>query len=800
MVAIATQLQKVRLEHNDACRVYSHELLVDRMDASKQLLPKVFISYAHEDVDRDALDFFRITLEKNMKAGIEIVFDQNVPIGFSFNTFMDGLGVADVAIVVMTPAYARKCLEKSGSVWKEYRIIIERLDSPTFKAFPVLLSGSRKQSTPTRLESLNCLDLSRLIVRREKNGEFKFPAGNDPIDFGDKICSLAKQITDKFIVQSPEFITRSKEYKRVFLDLKASWNLPGNASNNDFRRLFVKTISFDLIDRQNTCYVVGRSGSGKSTITQMLPILNHERFFDYLRINADNYNLKNLYSRYHFNDNLAGVETLFPRFRAFEMTWEAVLLFAVLQTIAKNWTGKVEIRGIHNFISNATKQHSDGLADQTYQLESSDVFTFCFQKLIDFVSICSKQAREEEAFYALDVKRLCNLETFLEFVFGSDVLCCVRDVIRTLHSKKFLVSLDGFDDAFEEFRREAIRQDDHQLMRSYVQFEGDWLRSLLSFTLRAKRHEDNYLYSCLDFCIAVPLDRFLEVARTNRDSHRVIGQWNSLHWSGIELSILLRKRLEYFLSPSQWASKRLSPSDRLNEVLRNVAFQHLPASINFEFNGSIISMPLFMYVLRHTFWRPREVLIYYARLLTMADMRKRWEENIDDISIRKWIKNTTQEVIQSEFINELQTSILNIEEIVNAFTGARIILTWLQLRKIVDSLEFMFVAGLKDQPSLIEKVKYLYEVGFLGLSLSKLQAESLGACSKHAFIFNEGRLVFARRTLNETELKAYKYVIHPVFCERLSLKTSKTSFTLVFDWEYLYSAEEALRLRMHPLG
>ena len=135
-------------------------------------------------------------------------------------------------------------------------------------------------------------------------------------------------------------------------------------------------------------------------------------------------------------------------------------------------------------------------------------------------------------------------------------------------------------------------------------------------------------------CIAAPLDRFLEAARINRDSYRAIGRWHSIQWSGIELSILLRKRLEHVLANGLVSPKHLSPEDRLAYVLRSRPFNKLPIDISFEYNDVNISMPLFVYVLRHTFWRPREILLYYSRLLALVDNLKKWNKTINAESLR----------------------------------------------------------------------------------------------------------------------------------------------------------------------
>jgi hypothetical protein len=224
-------------------------------------------------------------------------------------------------------------------------------------------------------------------------------------------------------------------------------------------------------------------------------------------------------------------------------------------------------------------------------------FNYCFNAMIDFVNDCVNEARHQPEFFLTDIGARFNRNRYLHFVFNkNNTLRNFRWLLRGIN-KKFLITLDGFDTVFDSFRRESIRSNNEENIHQRALFEMDWLRSLLSIAMVLRSSDDDHFYRLLDFCLAVPKDRFMEIMRIERDSYRHSNRWCNLQWTGIELAILLRKRLEVL---SQYrARKNANPEDRLNEVLAHTQFSHIPRDLEFDYNSCSYHLPLFMYVLRH---------------------------------------------------------------------------------------------------------------------------------------------------------------------------------------------------------
>jgi hypothetical protein len=292
----------------------------------------------------------------------------------------------------------------------------------------------------------------------------------------------------------------------------------------------------------------------------------------------------------------------------------------------------------------------------------------------------------------------------------------------------------------------------------------------------------------MEFCITVPKDRFLELLRTERDSYRYTHRYCSLHWSGVELALLLRKRLEE-LSQYTTSKHNKQVEDRLAEVLRE-SFPHIPADVNVKFNEKSYQMPLFMYVLRHTFWRPRDILLYYAKIISAAESMRRRGIKISVEAIRRAVQDTTYEVIKSEFINELGTTVLNIKEIIEAFYGCPQIMSCEKVEEILSSIDFKYAYSENTTIDVAEKVEFLYQVGFLGLIPNTEMNQRLKMITNEAFYFNAGLLPL--RTAIQEKCKSFRVMVHPIFCEYLQLDTSNQELTLLFRWDQLHDMEDLL--------
>lgn len=770
-----------------------------------------FISYAHDGIDRDTLDYFVKILEDKIKPNGKIYIDEKVKIGEDFSKFMELIETVDLVILILTPIYKQRVTERKGYVYKEFKCLYDRYNEfqeiakdteskegivQKFELIPILFSGSLDQSTPTEILTLRQLDLTGLRVSRKTTGEFHL-SNQLKNKYVSIIHQVAQQIITSATLVSKEYIKLSDTYyDELFIDLKASWHRPDNRGRDYLSSQFVKTLSYQLVSRQQGFFVVGRKGSGKSTLIQVLPLLHEERYEFSISINADHYNLESLFALYSNPQFRSDTSTAVSRVHTFEFTWESALMLSLMNLLISEELITSESLNISQPILTFVNRFKADCNPQSDECEwqQSDFFNYCFGRAMDFVRSCIDEARVEPEFFLIDIQYRFKRENFLRFVFGNEVLTSFRLLLKNL-KKKFLVTLDGFDTAFDSFRLESIRTNDEVHLRSRAHFETDWLRSLLALTVRAKSFKDNYFYSTLDFCMAVPLDRFLDVVKVERDSYRYWNRWFTIQWSGIELAILLRKRLEGIASQNYQTSKDLSPQARLEKILDCKQFKHIPSVISFEFNGKQYSMPLFMYVLRHTFWRPRGLLVYYARILSFAEQMKRSGSEVNSESLRRCVKSTTISIIESEFINELRSTIVNIESILRSFRNKENYLSFQEIRTIVSSENYKFATGDLTEKDVVSKIKFLYDVGFLGLKLSEIEQEQLGVWHQNAFIFNEGNTIFSDSYLEHDDLEKYEFMIHPIFCEYLHLNTRNVDFPMIFSWEYLNQTEAALHAR-----
>ena len=509
---------------------------------------------------------------------------------------------------------------------------------------------------------------------------------------------------------------------------------------------------------------------------------------------ADDFDLERIYSLYSNDRFRKDTMHVFGRQKVFRFIWGATILFAFLHKICE-LEDVVPPSG--SYVMSPIKEFIDSIfgTQGADMLHTSIYFTYCFNKMIEFMDECINSARDEPALFYVDIERNFSFEKYLRFVFGEEVIMSWRSILRNI-KKKVLVTLDGFDSAFDRFRRVTLAIEDQAERKRRVNFEIDWLRALLDFSIDAKSSTVSSFYKLLDFCIVVPMDRFTEAIRGQRDSYRGWHRWVTIQWSGIELADVLARRLE-ILSGTQYRSR--SVIDRLDSVLKSKMFRMIPREIEFEFNDHKYRMHLFNYILRHTFWRPRDVLFYFACILAFSIPISRGGQKYDNIpseSIRMIVKNSTKKLLETEFIDELKSTVPNIEEIILCFKRKKWYMRLSDIYEATKGVSFKFAGDSIDSDDIVGKVKFLYDIGFVGLHLSKEQQISLGHWHNDVFYFNEGPSIFGNPTLDEIDLEAFDFVIHPVFVEYLRHDTREGPLPLVFDWDYLWKADGALRARM----
>jgi hypothetical protein len=160
-------------------------------------------------------------------------------------------------------------------------------------------------------------------------------------------------------------------------------------------------------------------------------------------------------------------------------------------------------------------------------------------------------------------------------------------------------------------------------------------------------------------------------------------------------------------------------------------------------------------------------------------------------AVRQIVRNTTIEVINTEFIGELSTTFTNVAEVIASFTGARQRLSFAQVTERLRDRAFLFAIGREPLHDLDVKIAILYSLGFLGLVADRELVEKFALRERYIFAFAEGMLPLRAAKAKDGYASA-EFVIHPAFCEYLTLDTSHQDLVLTLDWDYLHDAEQTL--------
>lgn len=208
--------------------------------------PSCYISYSHEDIDKTSLDAFVIFLNEISNNKIDVKYDSFLKPGDNVKDFMNYLENIDATIIIMTPSYKMKLMNRiECGVYKEFNIIHKRyLDLKAidekknlkknqsellskFDLIPILFSGKKETAVIDELKELIYSDFSKFKAIEGKNGRTQKPIIPQSIksDFKNKMRDIVSVITQTNSFNSPIY---KSEYNRLFGLLfeqtKADWS------------------------------------------------------------------------------------------------------------------------------------------------------------------------------------------------------------------------------------------------------------------------------------------------------------------------------------------------------------------------------------------------------------------------------------------------------------------------------------------------------------------------------------------------------------------------------------------------
>ena len=764
---------------------------------------KCFISYNESDCDSSTIRAMLEYLKAFSNDSIDFLFYEDLKIGEDVKQFMDFLKEVEAIIVLLTPEYKRKADEKIKSgVYTEYKMILERLEEDqenkrsssnkqsTFEFIPIIFSRDHSNSCPKNIDYCKALDFSTLQFK--ENGKLINKIVTHYETQFKRICSQISAI------RSINSASVQEDYEQELHKLLFDETKHDNIVNKPVARnkeLYVKTRSFNGLRKQNTYIFLGRKGCGKSTLGPLLFLFEKDKYKEHIEINVDKIDLEYSINIIFSNALRYDLDIIIKTVDFFKLVWEVLLLYKCCEVLVEeDKKGKLSecqkkhITSIKRFLNKIKKienKYFDEFGENRKEKNNNPIFQWSISSVVEYVEKAvqkSSSVKEEKFHY--DLHTLLKRNVVLSDIFTKNVLKNIYAIISEC-KRKIFVSFDGFDSLFEKFRNKTINHSfDEETKTFRKNIEIGFLEGFLGLAMRIKSNPKNdTIYSNIDMCVTVPKDRFFEIKNTQRDSYRYINTFQEIKWTGIELSIMLRKRFEFLYEEKYLSNKTNSPRERLESVVENLPILNsLPTDTIININNKVYEIDTFLNVLRHTFGRPREILIYYSKLIATArDFIKR-KQQIDDFAVSKIISDATYGVIKEEFIKEFENYCLNIEQILNKFKKSTQILSKIELENKLGSIHFDFINGkIKDFDS---KFEFLFDIGFIGIEVPNNLKDRHKLLIVDIFSFNTDNRAY--EILKSDNFESCKFIIHPIFCEYLGLDLSNQNRPILnLDWEYL---------------
>lgn len=753
----------------------------------------LFVSYSHENIDRPKLDYLLELIQKKGRSTVRILIDlQEVRLGGSFTDYMALIDNHDVdaVLMVLTPSYRRKVVSNEGNVPPEFRAIMARYDSDKqaylqlpksdlslyenvrkFGVLPVLFHGTSQDSVPDaiRKESLRYIDITDAVVR-ERDGKLVAvgPSQKALDDLADQIVVDIKNIAKQKDKDYQE--RRARIRKALFANTKAGAHLGLETE------VFARTMTYLRVLNQESYFIVGRKGSGKSTLTEQLELQNPNRYSSHVGIDFSKISLSFIYS-FYTNPQFQSDAGATRGYRAeyLELVWECFFFICLI------W----QRRDVDYFSSWLNREFQD----EVFQYEPQEFFNVALSRSIE------RFAEFQNLTIAASKDTLSSLpgrlspRHFIEHVFGKQIIKAIGIAANTGTT---LITLDGIDSAFHDYRMEYMRfgkQETDDYYQDRARVEVDLIKALMRLVDEVKAKPTDYAtLSLCDFCITIPLDLYQEVKwHHERDSYQLLASCRSLDWSGPELALMLRKRLEKLNGIQIDKEKHYSPKERLLELL-DECYPGLPKDIPVEIGSKRFMFPIFIYVLRHTFWRPREIIFHFVGLISSFEYFK-GNVPITEADVKAIVKEQAKALVASEFIDEFKSTISNIEHIVEQFRGGPQYYAYTDFMARIEPIHFDYYLNphAKELSSADRKLRLLYEIGFVGVRLTDIQV-SKHSRPRNVFSFCEGMVIFDE--IAKEGFDGAKVCVNPAFIEYLNVHIDPDQeVVLNMDWEYLRENE-----------
>ncbi len=744
-------------------------------------------SYSWNDTDINILDAIKNAIERKSKFPIDVIYDRHTAEpGDNLDETEKKVASSDVVVMFCTPSYKTKtqALEING-VYREYHMIKQRLENEKDFLIPILLKGEMKESVPN--------EISKTIYADLKIDSFAYSESKGKIVLSNalkiKVDRIAERIIGKAFSNAQQktvdFTDNEEELRQLLFDrthLELNEPFPSEC--------LVEMDAYSEILEQRASFVIGRKGAGKTTLLNTIQNFDaqlfHSKYKNVYPISIEMNNL--LYAYQELGVAQQKDFSIIPLSTILDVFWEIFLTLQCVKTIQEELINfqipKTDIR-YKNF-----KKVTGILSKKTAQEgEHNNLFVLAVEMVSNYLrrDILNK-AREE--FLVTSVVNHFTSNIILEDFFGKRELVQFCKNIQDCE-KKIFISLDGFDTISDDFRRKTddIVISNPEEYRSRNEFEILFYRQLMLQISKIKNKSKpdctymKNMFSAVHFCVIIPQDRFDEIRASDRDIAKRV--YCTLSWDAHDLLEMLVKRLEYI-------HKDYAPHSDYHVRFSNLLskyYPYLPLEIPVEIDGVKTNISLFNYILRFSFWRPRDIILNFASL--MHANKKLCLLNNRDINrndvielVKDLIKDLSRKIIEDEFIDEYKYTYRNLSSIINSFEGEDLVMNAANFCSKIAHQPITYT--IENDLQFDEKVLVLYRLGVIGVYYGYEQAKQLGRC-RASYVFNEGlnpidEIITKKHLQGENSVHL---IFNPVFQRYLEINMNTRDVIGNYSQEYV---------------
>lgn len=740
-----------------------------------------FFSHNWDDDKDDFILMLKEAIIKLSHSEIKVILDKD---DFSLADNLDHneniIKTSTSVVVFLSPNY-KKCVDEkneSKGTYREYKKILSRMGEGSDFLIPVLIAGNPDKSVPDEIKKIIYQDATKYNAFFDVEDSYFRSRENEEIE---KIALSIINITNLlYKINSQQFKNSVEAANELIHNTHANGRLPNNC--------MVLTDAYTQIINQESFIFTGRKGSGKTTLKELIENYDPRNFLNNYKtlypIVFDSMNIQYLLDLYEEISSKCG--NLFRHTDILKIFWELFFTYSAMLVVTKDFENnrindtvqRNRIQPLYNEIKGIFEQ------DSLSNVNTEAIFTLTRDSISEQFKRINDKYIENAKLNTILTANL-NAVSIAKSTITNNLFASFCNIVERCQ-KKIMLFVDGFDTYADDFWKASKAYPTEMIVERNKRelFETDFYKVLINVVNDIKENRNKSHFSNTHFCIMLPENVLERVKQADRDF--IKKKVSVLRWDARYLVDMVNRRL---LAINSMEDSKNQSFD-LFKAYMNKFYPQIPMQYRFRFNNREINIDLFNYFLSLSFWRPRDILTHLGYLIGAIDTATK--DMLSERTLRALLLRSSEDIIEKEFFNEYASTIYNLQEILFAFEGKNIVLTANDCYKTINSKQFSF-ASKDDDQDFESKMRFLYEIGFIGVILPPEQKARYEYATEYCFIFNEGIRPFELINF-DSDLSNTKFIINHLFYNYLNLNYNSEVFIEEYSEDYYISNHQTRKL------